>query len=72
MVYLDYSKAFDLVFYAVLLQNLHMLGFDTSDRLGAAFLQGRFMSVSVAGNLSDEVAVTSGVPQGSVICPYYF
>ena len=61
MVYLDFSKAFDLVSQVLLLQKLYMLGFDIYliDRV-QTFLQGRFMSVSVALILSVEVAVMSG------------
>ena len=33
------------------------------------FLQGRLMSVSLAGKLSQEVESSSGVPQGSVLGP---
>ena len=68
MVYSDHIKVFDVVFYALLLQKLQMLGFDTCliDWL-QPFLRWQDMSASVAWNLSKEVTVTSGVPQGSVI-----
>jgi hypothetical protein len=36
------------------------------------FLTGRTQRVTVGGELPDEVRVTSGVPQGSVLCPLLF
>jgi len=59
---LDVSKAFDLVCHEVLLGKLVALGFDSClISWVRGFLQGRFMSVSVAGKLSQEVEVFSGL-----------
>ena len=56
MVYLDYSKAFDLESHVLLLQNDSCLIDWMQD-----FLLGQIMRISVAGHCF-EVALTSGVP----------
>ena len=61
IAYLDFSKAFDLVCHEVLLEKSVALGFDSCLRSWVrGFLQCRYMSVSVAGKLSQEVEVSSG------------
>ena len=73
MVYLDYSKAFDVVCHSVLLGKLEQLGFNRQILVWLeGFLCGRTTCVSVGGRDSGSVEVLSGVPQGSVLGPLLF
>ena len=74
LILLDYSAAFDTIDHQILIKRLH-------DRYGivgtalqwfSSYLSGRTQSVNIAGTLSDNMSLTEGVPQGSVLGPQLF
>ena len=73
LVLLDFSKAFDKVNHSKLILKLHSYEIrSTTLRWIQAFLSNRQQKVIIEGQESDSVAVTSGVPQGSVLGPILF
>jgi len=72
-IIVDFSKAFGLVPYDRLLMKLAASGVDSRVVIWVwEFLVGRTQRVGVGGQLSKEVKVTSGVPQGIVLGPLLF
>ena len=73
IIYLYYSKAFDLVCHRIMLEKLQSLGFDEKI-VGwiENFLVGRIFSLRVDDMVSSVRGVGCGVPQGSMLGPMVF
>ena len=70
---LDFSKAFDVVSHKRLLAKLRIYGIDGNcARWIDSFLRGRSQQVIVDGAVSETADVVSGVPQGTIMGPFYF
>lgn len=73
VIFLDFRKAFDLVSHAKLIEKLVHL--DVPSYLVnwiSAYLTNRRQFVAIDNCCSSDLAVTSGVPQGSVLGPLLF
>ena len=73
IIFLDFSKAFDKVAHEKLILKLHQYGIrgDTLNWI-KDFLDNRKQTVVINGISSDEVPVSSGVPQAPVLGPILF
>ncbi len=72
-IYVDYEKAFDLVWHAGLLVKLHRLGLSTSLlKMIHSWLVGRTAYINYGQSKSDVFKVQVGLPQGSSLSPYVF
>ncbi|KAK3083738.1 hypothetical protein FSP39_002351 [Pinctada imbricata] len=72
-VYLDFSKAFDLVNHEILLKKLQLYQFDNSSlHLLRSYLENRSQEVRLGKCISNKTELIAGVPQGSVLGPLLF
>lgn len=72
-VMLDLKRAFETIDRAILLRKLQSYGVTgTALQWISSYLTGRKQVTKVDGELSDEISVDIGVPQGSVLGPLLF
>ena len=73
IIYMDMSKVFAKVNHSCLLQKFHEFGFGGSLlQWFSSYLMGRYQRVTVLGETSDTLPVSSGIPQGSILGPMLF
>ncbi len=72
-IFIDLSKAFDLVDHYLLLDKLYSIGLSQNALLWFnAYLHNRHQCVIFQGSQSDFLTVDKGVPQGSILGPLLF
>ena len=73
MIHMYMSKAYDKVNHGCLLQKFHEFGFGGSLlKWFSSYLMGRYQCVTVLGETSDTLPVSSGIPRGSILGPVLF
>ncbi len=73
VIVMDFAKAFDKVPHKRLLYKLEYYGIKSNTlKWIGDFLHDRTQTVNLDGEQSDKIAVTSGVPQGTVLGPILF
>jgi len=72
-IYMDLSKAFDTLNHEILLHKLQYYGlYGQSLQLFKSYLENRTQSVYFNETYSNDLSITAGVPQGSILGPLLF
>ena len=72
-IFLDFAEAFDTISHEILLSKLEHYGMTaTVNDWFRSYLSLRPQRIKINGFLSDEQYIKCGVPQGSVLGPFYF
>ena len=72
-IYIDFKKAFNTVNHSLLLDKLPSFNFgENTCQLLKSYLSNRTQSTFINGYTSEELTITYGVPQGSVLGPKLF
>jgi hypothetical protein len=72
-IFMDLSKAFDSISHVKLLSIFQSIGINNkSYKLFKSYLQNRKQQVQIGDTLSNELTITNGVPQGTVLSPILY
>ena len=72
-IYIDLSKAFDTLIHSILLDKMNYYGVDgVAKNLLQSYLSHRHQVIDFNGSTSDTLEIKTGVPQGSVLGPFFF